>query len=124
LRLAPHELHPPEIGAGRFEPWDEHVGIAVGTDQEHRPLRRAPFAARIGSAGGHCRGDARRQGGFAAAGAPAKSVSLARAIRPGQIQWIAADLVSLPRAISGMGEELTAAACTMAGMVILSGGVG
>jgi len=58
-------------------------------------------------------------------GAPAKSVSLARAIRPGQIQWIAADLVSLPRVISGMGAVLTAAGWAMAGMVILSGrGIG
>jgi hypothetical protein len=46
---------------------------------------------------------------------------LARAIRPGQIQLIGADLVSLPRVVSGIGAELTATGCAMAGMVILLG---
>ena len=55
-RYVAQDLHPGEIGTCCLEPRHQHIGIAVGTDQDHRAFRRAAFAAGISPAGGH-RGD-------------------------------------------------------------------
>ena len=65
-RYVAQDLHAREIRTGRLEPWHQHIGIAVRTDQDHRAFWRAAFAAGIGSAGSHCGDDVDRERGLAA----------------------------------------------------------